>query len=270
MSNRATLSEARRAHFQMRLVLLFCGALLTLAFAVPASAIDFYEIQIYTIETTPEGHLQVELHSNTVNSARGHLAHEQLRPYEIHETLEATYGILPHLEIGQYFATAKLADGNYEYAGGRTKVHFGLGDAELWPLAFGVNFELDYMRRQAEENPLSFEIRPIVEKKIQKLWLVADLTVDKPFNGPGRKGFSFAPSGMVTYELLSWLRPGVEYYSDMGAIEKFPAAEKQQHFIVPTLNFGLVKNLELNLGIGFGLTRGSDGTFVKSIVGWTF
>ena len=72
-----------------------------------ANAIDFYEIQIYPTETTPEGVLELELHSNSVTTASGAEAHQQLNPYQIHETLEATYGLTPHIEIGQYFATAK-------------------------------------------------------------------------------------------------------------------------------------------------------------------
>jgi len=54
-----------------------------------ANAIDFYEIQIYPTETTPEGVLELELHSNSVTTATGSEAHEQLNPYQIHETLEA-------------------------------------------------------------------------------------------------------------------------------------------------------------------------------------
>src|SRR6266436_7128297 len=80
-----------------------------------ACAIDFYEIQIYPTETTPPGVLQLELHSNSVTTATGSAAHAALNPYQIHETLEATYGITPSIEIGQYFATAKLSSGNYEY-----------------------------------------------------------------------------------------------------------------------------------------------------------
>ena len=44
----------------------------------------------------------------------------------------------------------------------------------------------------------------------------------------------------------------------------------QQHFVVPTLNFFLLPQLELNTGIGFGLTRASNGVFLKAIVGWDF
>jgi|SRR6516225_557322 hypothetical protein len=51
-------------------------------------AIDFYEIQVYTVETTPKNKLTLELHSNGVVNAVGELAKEELRPHEIHETIE--------------------------------------------------------------------------------------------------------------------------------------------------------------------------------------
>jgi hypothetical protein len=236
-----------------------------------AFAIDFYEIQIYPTETTPEGVLQLELHSNSVTSATGRIAHEQIVPYQVHETLEATYGLTPHIEIGQYFATAKLNKGNYEYAGSRSKVHFGVAESDSWPLQIGGNIELDYMRRAAEDNPFSLELRPIVEKRIGGLLLIANLAFQKPFRGPGtHKGMTFTPAGEISYDLLPWVSPALEYYGDMGAVEHLPAADLQQHFLVPALNLHLMPKLELNLGVGFGLTRASNGVFLKSIVGWSF
>jgi hypothetical protein len=236
-----------------------------------AFAIDFYEIQIYPTETTPERVLQLELHSNSVTTATGKLAHNQLNPYQVHETLEATYGVTPHIEIGQYFATAKLSNGDYEYAGSRTKVHFGVAQSDSWPLQIGGNIELDYMRRAAEDNPLTLELRPIVEKRIGGLLLIANLAFEKPFRGPGtHKGMTFAPSGEISYDLFPWVSPALEYYGDMGAVEHLPAADLQQHFLVPALNLHLMPKLELNLGVGFGLTRASNGVFLKSIVGWSF
>jgi hypothetical protein len=251
-------------------VLALC-VLLLLALRGLASAIDFYEIQIYPIETTAQDHLQVELHSNSVLSATGRLAHEALNPYQIHETLEVTYGLLPHLEVGQYLATARLNAGNYEYAGARTKVHFGVGASENWPIEIGGNIEFDYMRRDAEENPLSFEIRPIVEKRIGGLWLIANLVFDKPFSGPGtHHGVDFSPSGLVSYDLFPWVSPALEYYGDMGPITSLPSVQRQQHFLVPALNLHLMPQLEMNAGVGLGVTDKSHGVFVKSIVGWTF
>ena len=78
------------------------------------------------------------------------------------------------------------------------------------------------------------------------------------------------PSGEIEYDLCRWVSPAIEYYGDMGALKHLPSVESQQHFIVPTANLHIIENLELNLGIGIGLTRASNGTFLKSIVGWTF
>jgi hypothetical protein len=254
-----------------RLTMTIAAVTWVIASASRAQAIDFYEIQIYDIYTTPPWHLTLELHSNTVNTATGVAAKEALHPYQIHETLEATYGILQWLEIGQYFATAKLGAGNYEYAGSRTKCHFGIPQTFDWPIRFGGNVQLDYMRFAAEENPFSLELRPIVETSIGKFTIVGNFPFSDPFNGPGaHKGFQFSPSGEIVYDLSRWGAPAIEYYGDMGAIAALPSVQRQQHFIVPTANLYLIDRLELNLGVGIGLTRASNGVFLKSIVGWTF
>jgi hypothetical protein len=246
--------------------------LAALAPAPSARAIDFYEIQIYSAETAPLGHLQLELHSNSVTTATGEETREQINPYQVHETLEATFGVLPWAEIGQYFATAKLDNGRYEYAGSRSKFHFGIPQTQDWPVSFGGNLELDYMRRAAEENPMTLEIRPIAESRIGKLTVIGNFAFEKPFSGPGtHKGVTFEPSGELEYnKFFWWLSPAVEYYGDMGAVSGLPGLQHQQHFIVPALNFDLVGQLEMNVGVGIGLTRASNGTFVKSILGWTF
>jgi hypothetical protein len=242
-----------------------------LADARPSHAIDFYEIQIYDTDTTPRGHLTLELHSNTTSTATGQLAKSQMDVHQIHETLEATYGVLRWVEVGQYFATAKLSNGEYEYSGSRTKIHFGIPQTFEWPVQFGGNIELDYMRRAAEENPTTLELRPIVGTSFKKFRLVANLALEDPLSGPGaHRGFQFDPSGELIYDLNRWVSPALEYYGDMGSIQPLAKVQDQQHFVVPTLNFHFLPQLELNLGVGFGVTRASNGVFLKSIVGWTF
>jgi hypothetical protein len=56
----------------------------------------------------------------------------------------------------------------------------------------------------------------------------------------------------------------------MGPLSDLPGVQRQQHFIVPALNFDFLPQLELNFGVGVGVTRTSNGLFIKSIVGWTF
>lgn len=239
--------------------------------ARPASAIDFYEIQIYETETTPQGHFELELHSNSVTTATGTLAKQQLNPYQVHETLEGSYGVFPWLEVGQYFATGKFSNGEYNYAGSRTKMHFGIPQTEKWPVQLGGNIELDYMRFEAEENPMTLELRPIAETEFKKFTIVGNFAFEDPFSGPGaHKGFQFEPSGMIEYDLTRWVTPALEYYGDMGAMEALPGIQKQQHFVVPAANLHIIDRLELNLGVGIGTTTASHGIFIKSIIGWEF
>jgi hypothetical protein len=250
---------------------LFVCLAATLAGARPSHAIDFYEIQIYDTDTTPAGHLTLELHSNTTSTATGPLAKSQMDVHQIHETLEGTFGVLRWLEVGQYFATAKLSNGDYEYSGSRTKVHFGIPQTFEWPVQFGGNIELDYMRFAAEENPMTLELRPIAGASYKGFRLVGNFAFVKPFSGPQtHRGFQFDPSGELVYDLNRWVSPAVEYYGDMGPIQPLAKVDEQQHFIVPALNFHFIPQLELNLGVGIGLTRASNGIFLKSIVGWTF
>lgn len=242
-----------------------------LADAGTSHAIDFYEIQIYDTYTERPGHVTLELHSNSTTTATGGLAKGQMDVHQIHETLEATYGVLRWMEIGQYFATAKLSNGEYEYSGSRTKIHFGIPQTFEWPVQFGGNIEFDYMRRAAEENPLNLELRPILGATYKRFRLVANLSLEKPFGGPQtHRGVQFEPSGELVFGLNRWLSPAIEYYADMGPIQPLEKVDEQQHFIVPTLNFHFLPQLELNLGVGIGVTRASNGVFLKSIVGWTF
>ncbi len=242
-----------------------------LAAARPAHAIDFYEIQIYDTDTAPTGHLQLELHSNTASTATGQLAKSEMDVYQVHETLEGSYGVVRWLEVGQYLATAKLSNGDYEYSGSRTKVHFGIPQTFEWPVQFGGNIELDYMRRAAEENPLTLELRPIAGGSYKGFRLVGNFAFEKPLRGPQtHRGVQFEPSGEVVYALNRWVSPALEYYGDLGPIQPLAKVQEQQHFIVPALNFDFIPQLELNLGVGIGVTRASNGVFLKSIVGWTF
>jgi len=59
-----------------------------------------------------------------------------------------------------------------------------------------------------------------------------------------------------------WLSPALEYYGDMGPIQPLKKIQEQQHFIVPALNLDFIPQLELNLGVGLGMTHASDGVFL--------
>jgi hypothetical protein len=127
------------------------------------------------------------------------------------------------------------------------------------------------MRRAAEEQPVTLEMRPIAETSLAGFLLIANLAFEKPFRGPGtHQGVTFEPSGELSYQILPWLAPAVECYGDMGAIQYLPSVQQQQHFLVPAMNLYLIPQLEVNAEVGFGLTRASNGVFFKGVLGWDF
>jgi hypothetical protein len=248
---------------------LFAG-LLTLGCG-RAGAADFYELQIYTVDTTPAQHWWLELHSIYVTSATGQEAKQGLPLYQIHNTAELTYGLLPWLEVGQYLCTARLDRGTYEYAGSRTKVHFGVPFTENWPVAFGANVELQYMRRDAADSPLELDLMPIAQAHLGPFFVVGNFSFNKPFSGPGtHQGMTLEPSGQVSYRVNHWLEPALEYYGEIGPLAHLPSVEDQQHFLVPSINLHLAPQLEFNAGYGVGLTNASLGRFFKGTIGWLF
>ncbi len=236
-----------------------------------AGATDFYELQIYTVDTAPQGHWMFELHANDVTSATGSAAKQNLPLYQIHNTLEFTYGLLPWLEVGQYLCTARLDHGVYEYAGARTKVHFGVPFTESWPVSFGANVEFQYMRRAAVDDPLTLEIMPIAQAHVAGFFIVGNFSFNKQFSGPGtHQGVNFEPAGEVSYRVNGWLEPALECYGAWGAIAHLPTLAEQQQFIVPSINLYLVPQLEFNFGYGVGLTSAWRGRFFKGTIGWLF
>ncbi len=236
-----------------------------------ANATDFYEIQIYSVDTVPQSQWMAELHTNYISSAVGVASKSNLPLYQTHATYEFTYGLLPYLEVGQYICTAMFEPGRWEYAGARSKVHFGIPQTEDWPVQFGANIEVQYMRRAAVPDPFNIEFMPIMESHWRHFTAIANLSFEKQFSGPGtRAGISLEPMGQISYLLTRWFEPSLEYFGDIGAVKEPYIWPEQQQFIVPAVNLYLTPRLEFNFGVGFGITTNQHGTFEKGTIGWLF
>ena len=50
-----------------------------------------------------------------------------------------------------------------------------------WPVSFGGNLELDYMRHAAEDQPLTLEMRPIAETRLGPFEIVGEPALRETF-----------------------------------------------------------------------------------------
>jgi len=91
--------------------------------------------------------------------------------------------------------------------------------------------------------------------------------VDVGFGALGEA--DFLPAARLARNLGQDRFIGVEYYTDLGKIGDFPSFEQQQHQLFGVTDFKLGA-FDIELGLGYGLTSGSDRLIAKAIIGYDF
>jgi hypothetical protein len=238
----------------------------------PALAVDPFEIQVYDGTANQAGMPGVELHLNTVPSGRRDSNGPELPPnHQSHFTLEPSLGLLPWWEIGGYLQTALRGDGTFEYAGIKFRSKFVTPPWFSDRVRLGANFELSLLPEHYDRNRWGMELRPIAAYE-DKHWLFAfNPIVDVALAGPDlHEGPSFQPAAMAVLKVFEFASVGVEYYGNCGPFSGFVSWREQEHYIFEVFNLLAVSHVELNAGIGEGLTAGSNPLTVKLTVGYSW
>jgi hypothetical protein len=85
--------------------------------------------------------------------------------------------------------------------------------------------------------------------------------------GFGQNGDSiFAPAARFARNLGENLAVGLEYYTDLGSLRNFSTFNEQQHNLYAVVDFKIGR-FDVDLGVGYGLTPGSDRLMAKMIIG---
>jgi hypothetical protein len=256
-----------------RLLLSGFAALASAASAVaPCHAQDNYEIQVYSYDTVPPAHTMVELHSNfTVEGSK--TVTEGVLPsnHAEHETLEITQGITNWFEVGFYVFTSIQSDGGWQWVGDHIRPRVRVPDSWHWPVGVSISNEIGYQRRDFSLDTWTWEIRPIVDKKIGPWYLSFNPTLDRSFHGASvHQGVVFSPNAKVSYDFTKRIAGGLEYYASYGPITSFDPLHQQQQQFVPAIDLDLGPNWEFNFGVGVGATASTDHLIIKCIVGRRF
>jgi len=87
---------------------------------------------------------------------------------------------------------------------------------------------------------------------------------EKVLAGEGHnQGFEFGYVAALRYRWGRRLSPALEFYGGTGLIDQPDHLRDQQHYIFPAVWGELPGGFEYNVGIGYGLTRGSDHVIFK-------
>jgi hypothetical protein len=233
---------------------------------------DNYEIQVYGADTVPAGKTMVELHSNfAVQGEREEVNGVLPSNHALHETLEITHGFTPWFETGFYVFSSIQPGHGWEWVGDHIRPRIAVPDEWHWPVGLSLSMEIGYQQRCFSEDTWTWEIRPIIDKRLGRWYFAVNPAFEKSLAGfNSNQGWAFAPSAKLSFDLTKVVAVGVEYYSSLGPIDGFSTWSAQQHQIFPTIDLNLSPDWEFNFGVGFGLTGSTDGLIVKLILGYRF
>jgi hypothetical protein len=247
-----------------------CLALAAIAFHCltgPAHAVD--EIQVYNAEIAAPGTFTLQQHlnyvwsGNTVPDFPGGFASNRT----LNGTPELAYGVTDWYEVGLYVPFAVDNSGTFLPGGFKIRQLFVSPHAEDRKVFYGVNVELSYQALSFSQSAIGLEIRPILGVRDLGWEFIVNPIVDFAFAPSGASAFS--PAARVARNVGgdTWL--GVEYYSNYSPIDAIPPVDQQQHTLFAVVDFKLL-GLDVNFGMGFGLTNASDSIVTKLIIGRAF
>ena len=214
----------------------------------------------------------VELHSNyTVEGNRDTVDGVLPSRHAFHETLEVTHGFTPWFETGFYVFSSIQPGRGWEWVGDHIRPRVRIPEDWHWPVGLSLSTEVGYQRPEYSEDTWTFELRPIIDKQWGRWYVSLNPTFGLSLHGPNsNKGFDFAPSLKVSYDVTKVVAAGIEYYSGLGPLGSFDRLSEQQHQIFPTIDLNVSPRWEINFGVGIGLTQGTDDLIVKFILGRRF
>jgi hypothetical protein len=224
------------------------------------------EIQVYDAAIAPTGAFNLTLHNNFTPSGAaspdfpGGIAADK----SLNGVAEWAYGVAPWFEAGLYFPLYSLTrDGGLLYNGFKLRTLFVTPDAAKHDFFYGVNFEFSFNTAHWDPHTYSAEIRPIIGRHVGDFDFIFNPIVDTSWNGVSK--LEFVPETRVAKALSDKYKLAIEEYDDFGAISHFLSSSKQSHQLFGVLDIN-TSVVEIELGVGAGLTTASDHRVIKLIL----
>jgi len=242
----------------------------TISFCSPILSQDNYEIQVYGSETQAKRTTQIELHSNfTFDGQKMFIDGVRPSNHALHETLEITQGITNNFELGFYLFTNYTSPYGYQVVGTHIRPRIMAPKSWHLPVGLSLSTEFGYQRAEYSGDTWTLEIRPIIGKQWDKLYVSFNPTLGASFAGVNKnQAPDFEPNLKVAYEFFKGSSLGFEYYGSTGPVTHPDALPEQNHAIFLAYDLEDNPKWELNFGPGWGLTPATDNFVFKVILGY--
>ena len=234
---------------------------------------DAFEIQVYDGTADAQRAIGLELHANAfIRGARSAESPQLPLDRQGHLTLEPSYGLFSWWELGGYLQTAIIGDdGTFRWGGAKLRSKFVTPPGWHAHLRFGLNVELAYLPPAFDRNEWGMELRPIAAWENDHWLFVINPIVSLSLAGPDAPaGPVFEPCASAAYKFGERVSLGFEYYGELGPFSSVLPVAEQEHVLFGVVNVLAIKNVEINVGFGHGLTAASSPFVAKMILGYTW
>lgn len=250
--------------------LISCAVLILVAATAGHAQVDPWEFEVYPYATLPRGMGELETMNAVVTSGHGEpgmgtsngtFASDR----QWYNAYELTYGLTDRIEAAAYLTFAQPDGHSLQWSGNKFRLRGRLADPGVWPVDVGWYLELEtHKTPQFDDASQELEFRPILEKDFDSVSVLANPKFEKVLGGVGRhQGVEFGYAVAILYRLNRRFSPGLEFYGGSGLIDQRDPLRDQQHYVFPTIWGELPGGFEYNVGVGYGLTRGSDHVIFK-------
>jgi hypothetical protein len=224
------------------------------------------EIQVYDGGLAPVGTFNLTLHNNFTPNGQKDPAFEGavVADRSLNGVPEWALGVTRWFEAGLYlplYSRDKYTGWGVD--GFKLRTLFAVPDADQRTFVYGVNFEFSYNAARWDQTRITSEIRPIVGWHLHPVDVIFNPILDTSYDGP--RNLVFAPSTRVAYNFPSGWALAIEEYSDYGPLHDFHARTDQAHQVYGVVD-ATVKGLDIEAGVGMGITQASDKLTFKLIL----
>jgi len=224
------------------------------------------EIQVYDANHADPGVLNLTWHNNFTPSGIPTPAFPGavVADKSFNGVTEWAYGVTSWFEQGLYlplYSVDKNLGGTID--GFKLRELFTVPHAADRTFVYGVNFEFSFNSKHWDANRHTSEIRPIIGWHLKPWDIIVNPILDSSYDGV--KNLDFAPATRLAYNVTDTWAVAAEEYDDFGPLHQFHAASDQAHQLYAVVD-RTSKVLDVEFGIGFGLTTASDKLTLKLLV----
>lgn len=246
------------------------GVLLACFYIEADADVDPFEFQVYGYQTQGKGNLDPELLSSYI--AVGHRAGEggtsSTYPSQSMQryALELEYGITDKIDFAYYLNLARPDGGDFQYAGSKFRFRGRFAEAGELPVDLGWYAEVEWWNSSIDDDHVEAELMLTLQKDIGNWTIIVNAPdISKVLVGVNHgEVFEVSYRSEVSYQLTKHTRLGLQAYGSPGQVNDITPLSQQQHYVVPTLHTVFFDKFRASLGLGFGLTPGSDLFFLKA------